>query len=88
MIYLFSKKLCGKCAYVKAAISKLGMIGKVQEYDIETIEGLGLAAWFELVGTAESSLPILLETNKHDVPTKVTIGAINIRKELEGRCKK
>lgn len=77
---LFTKPGCQKCDYIKKEFN-LEDLG-VEILDIETVEGLALLAWYELVRTAEKELPILLITDNHEKEIDRKTGAIPIKQTL------
>ena len=75
---LFTKENCGKCDYVKdhVDLEKAGV--KVEVLSSDNYEALADLAWYELVGVAETTMPILIL----DDETPMT-GAVRIKKYLQ-----
>jgi len=77
---LFTKPDCAKCNWLKQHVDLKAHDVKVEELAPDNKEALACLAWYELVATAEKSLPILVL----DDDTAIT-GAIKIKNYLNNQ---
>jgi hypothetical protein len=78
---LFTKPDCQKCDYIKEHVNLKELGVKVELLTPQNVDALAHLAWHEIVGTAETSLPILVLNDN----TAIT-GAIKIKNYLLGIC--
>jgi len=51
MVKLFTKKDCPRCPAAKEVVAKVEKKVKVEEYDVNTIEGMAEAAFYTVMAT-------------------------------------
>jgi len=78
MTYLFTKKGCEKCDWIKTNMDLESIEGlRVMQLDGEDCEALALLAYYECVSLSEKQLPILVSEDR-----EIITGAGHIRKYL------
>jgi len=82
MTYLFTKKGCEKCDWIKSNMDLESIENlKVMQLDGENYEALALLAYYECVALSEKQLPILVLEDR-----EIITGAGHIRKYLQRCC--